>query len=53
MAEALKDWPNEREHDLHNGYGIDGPAIVEKYMKHIEEAGHKWPCRYQFKPLGS
>ena len=52
-AEALKDWPNERAHDLHKGYGIDGPAIMEKYMKYMEEAGHKWPYRYQFKQLGS
>lgn len=52
-AEALKDWPNERAHDLHKGYGIDGPAIMEKYMKYMEEAGHKWPYRFQFKPLGS
>jgi len=26
---------------------------VEKYMKYMEEAGHKWPYRYQFKQLGS
>ena len=52
-AEALKDWPNERAHDLNKEYGIDGPAIMEKYMKYMEEAGHKWPYRYQFKPLGS
>lgn len=52
-AEALKDWPNERAHDIAKGYKIDGPAIMEKYMKYMEEAGHKWPYRYQFKPLGS
>lgn len=52
-AEALKDWPNERAHDLAKGYKIDGPAIMEKYMKYMEEAGHKWPYRYKFKPLGS
>ncbi len=52
-AEALKDWPNERAHDIAKGYQIDGPAIMEKYMKYMEEAGHKWPYRYQFKPLGS
>ena len=52
-AEALKDWPNERAHDLNKAFGIDGPLIMEKYMKYMEEAGHKWPYRYQFKPLGS
>ncbi len=52
-AKALKDWPNERAHDLHKGYGINGPLIMEKYMKYMEEAGHKWPYRYQFKQLGS
>jgi len=26
---------------------------MEKYMKYMEEAGHKWPYRYQFKQLGS
>lgn len=52
-AESLKDWPNERAHDLAKEFKIDGPAIMEKYMKYMEEAGHKWPYRYQFKPLGS
>ncbi len=52
-AEALKDWPNERAYDLHKAFAIDGPAIMEKYMKYMEEAGHKWPYRYQFKPIGS
>ena len=52
-AEALKDWPNERAHDIAKGYGIDGPAIMEKYMTYMEEAGHRWPYRYKFKPLGS
>lgn len=52
-AAELKDWPNERAQDLHKGYGIDGPAIMEKYMKYMEEAGHKWPYRYKFKQLGS
>ena len=52
-AAALKDWPNERAHDLHKEFAIDGPAIMEKYMKYMEEAGHKWPYRYQFKQLGS
>lgn len=52
-AAALKDWPNERAQDLHKDFKIDGPAIMEKYMKYMEEAGHKWPYRYQFKQLGS
>jgi TRAP-type C4-dicarboxylate transport system substrate-binding protein len=52
-AAALKDWPNERAQDLHKDFGIDGPAIMEKYMKYMEDAGHKWPYRYQFKQLGS
>ena len=52
-AESLKDWPNERAHDLNKEFKIDGPAIMEKYMKYMEEAGHEWPYRYQFKPLGS
>ena len=52
-AEALKEWPNERAQDLHKGYGINGPLIMEKYMKYMEEAGHKWPYRYKFKQLGT
>ena len=52
-AEALKDWPNERAHDIAKGYGIDGPGIMEKYMNYMEEAGHKWPYRFKFQPLGS
>lgn len=52
-AEALKDWPNERAHDIAKGYSIDGPAIMEKYMKYMEQAGHTWPYRYRFKPLGT
>lgn len=52
-AAELKDWPNERAHDMNKSYGIDGPAIMEKYMKYMEEAGHKWPYRYKFKQLGS
>lgn len=52
-AAALKDWPNERAHDVAKAFKIDGPAIMEKYMKYMEEAGHKWPYRFKFKPLGS
>ena len=52
-AAALKDWPNERAHDLKKAFDIDGPMIMEKYMKYMEEAGHKWPYRYKFKQLGS
>lgn len=52
-AEVLKDWPNERAHDLYKEYKIDGPAIMEKYMKYMEEAGHEWPYRYKFTPVGS
>ncbi len=52
-AEALKGWPNERAQDIAKGYDIDGPAIMEKYMNYMEAAGHKWPYRYRFKPLGS
>ena len=50
-AEALKDWPNERANDMTKDFGIDGIAIMEKYMRYIEEAGHKWPYRYQFKKM--
>ena len=52
-AEVLKDWPNERAHDIAKEFKIDGPAIMESYMKYMEAAGHKWPYRYKFKPLGS
>jgi len=50
-AEALKDWPNERANDMITKYGIDGVAIMEKYSKYIEEAGHTWPYRFQFKKM--
>jgi len=50
-AEALKDWPNERANDMNRDFGIDGVAIMEKYMRYIEEAGHKWPYRYEFKKM--
>ena len=39
--------------DLKKAFDIDGPMIMEKYMKYMEEAGHKWPYRYKFKQLGS
>lgn len=52
-AEALKDWPNERAHDIARDFKIDGPAIMEKYMRYMEQAGHEWPFRYRFKPLGT
>jgi TRAP-type C4-dicarboxylate transport system substrate-binding protein len=39
-AAALMDWPNERAHDLHKGYCINGTAIMEKYMKYMEAEGH-------------
>ena len=32
-------------------FGIDGVKILEKYMRYIEETGHKWPYRYQFKKM--
>ena len=50
-AEALKDWPNERANHMIKKYGIDGVAIMEKYSRYLEEAGHKWPYRYQFKKM--
>ena len=34
-------------------FKIDGPAIMEKYMRYMEQAGHEWPFRYRFKPLGT
>ena len=50
-AEALKDWPNERANDMIKDFGIDGVTIMKKYMRYIEEAGHKWPYRFQFKKM--
>ncbi len=50
-AEALKDWPNERANDMIKDFGIDGVTIMEKYLRYIEEAGHKWPYYYQFKKM--
>jgi hypothetical protein len=47
----LKDWPNERANDMIKNFGIDGVKILEKYMRYIEETGHKWPYRYQFKKM--
>ena len=50
-AEALKDWPNERANDMIKDFGIDGVAIMEEYMRYLEDAGHKWPYRYKFKKM--
>lgn len=47
-AEALKEWPNERANDMIKKYGIDGVTIMTKYMKYMEEAGHKHPVYYKF-----
>lgn len=51
-AVALKKWPNERANDM-SKYGIDGIKVMNKYMKYMEEAGHKWPHRYKFTKTGS
>lgn len=48
---ALKKWPNERANDM-SKYGIDGVKIMNKYMKYMEEAGHKWPHRVKFTKTG-
>lgn len=50
-AEVLKDWPNERANDMIKDFGIDGVAIMEKYMRYLEDAGHKWPYRFKFKKM--
>lgn len=50
-AEALTDWPNQRANDMIRDYGIDGVTIMAKYIKYMEEAGHKHPYMYEFKRM--
>lgn len=50
-AESLKDWPNERANDMMKNFGIDGVTIMSKYMKYVEETGHKHPYMYKFKRM--
>ena len=50
-AEELKDWPNQRANDILNEYGIDAIKIMDEYMDMMEDEGHVWPVRYEFKKL--
>jgi len=46
-ANVIKDWPNTRAQDITKGYGIDGAALMNAYIKEIEKTGHKFPVRYK------
>lgn len=50
-AKALADWPNERANEMITKYNIDGVTVMNKYMDYMEQAGHKWPYRYEFKKM--
>ncbi len=44
-ARAMIHWPNERTQEI-NAFGINGTAIMRRYMVLLEEAGHEFPVRY-------
>ena len=48
-AMALKDWPNQRAHDVKRKKGINMPKIMRAYIKYMKESGHKFPVDYVIK----
>ncbi|MBL6959228.1 MAG: hypothetical protein ISR52_09620 [Rhodospirillales bacterium] len=48
-AYELKDWPNERAQAIKKRKKIDMPKIMRAFIKYTEEAGHKFPVKYEIK----
>jgi TRAP-type C4-dicarboxylate transport system substrate-binding protein len=48
-AMALKDWPNQRAHDVKAKKGINMPKIMRAYIKYMKASGHKFPVDYVIK----
>jgi C4-dicarboxylate-binding protein DctP len=47
-ANSLAAWPAQKAKEL-DGQGLPGTQVLETALKAAEEAGHKWPVRYNTK----
>ncbi len=45
-AQLLIDWPAERAQAISDQEGIDGMAIMRRYVELLAEAGHKFPVDF-------